>query len=599
MSECNSAVSTCPYQNADAEEPPYTITVQCEHRASVPYVSDIGLVPSVGLTVPYRDTLQLFYEGPDPPDQLEASGLEIEGGGGRFQANFEIDPGEWFYQQAGKADGPGELASLALMDAFRRMWTYGSKKSYVLRGMPVNIPVTIYNPEQWKLKLSIPPARQTKVGAKYGTHRDSGKTQLAHEESNHNFRTGEGSTTKTTLTDDQSMNSIAEGSESTTLESDSSDSTSNFGGLTITRDGAAMQFDGVNAILALVSVIRMGTELMKEIQDNVPKVGWYIESDVTVLDADLELQWGWKEFTDEKAFYAVSAKCTVNLIKVKIEFGFGVSGVIFKAQLFASGEGAIPLNLDIVRDNPEMALEFSVGIHGVITFMVGARAEVAYIIRCQIDVSSGIEVGGDFKVRLGAEKGFGIEADINFTGVIGTVTWSVGPGGGGGGTRSGGASGSQNSREFVAPEKLWEWKWPDDPPSPSSDLLDANGFRDQLRFDALRQISYTTEVKRQYGCNRDDSRDWVAAHIAEDFKSKFYSDDILRERKAIQGLCTLVRIRLEELIELQGRGHNAITLANWRYFVSEEMPQIMADMVDPMSEYSSSPGWNGPEFELA
>lgn len=573
------AVSACPYQQAQQEEEPeYTITIQCDHRAGLPYMHPIGLVPTIGLTVPYREMLQVVYEGPDPPDSLEAAGVNVEGGGGHFQAQLSIDPGEWFYGAVGRSEGLGELAELTVIDVFRRMWTYHSKHSYTLIGMPVSIPVTIHNPEQWKVKLSIPPARQCKIGAKYGTHQDSGSSHHSVQYSTHDHSTN---------TSTSASGSVTQSSSGTSVSASSSESQRRFSGFTVERNGAIMQYDGANTILAIMSVIRLARELIKSIQDNAPQVGWYCEFDIAALDADVEFQWGWKEHTDERAFYAVAAQAAVNLIKIKLEFGFGIKNIAFKAQIFAQGQGAVPLSLNVDRHSPDQGLRFVTGVSGNVTFTVGARAQVAYIFRCEANVQTGISVGGDFTIQLDGDKGLGLNAAIQFSGVIGTVSWSIGPGGGGGGMRAGGQTGSQRQREFVKPKKLWDWEWPKE----YEDTSEVNGerFQELLYQQALRHIPYDLQVKERYGGDRTSSSDFVGHFIAEDFRSRFYRTNILRDRKSIDGLCSLVRIRLEEIIDLQGRGNNALTLQNFNYFMSQEMPGFMEDMIDPLSDYESAP----------
>lgn len=569
--EALSPILYCPNKPVEQEEEPdYTITFNCDHRDFIPFENHIELVPTIGLIGPYKDKIDVKYEGPNPPENLTVEeDILIEGGNGEFSTEFQIDPGEWFREKESHSN-PEEILGLSVLDLFRRMWTYNSKKEYTLIGMPVRIPVTIYNPEQWKIKLSIPPARQCKVGAKYGTHKDAGSSNHLIQFSAHDHSSG---------TSTSASAKMAKNHSGTSISTNSSESQRHFSGFTVERNGALLQYDGANVILSLMSVIRMAQELIKTIQDKAPKIGWYCEFDISVLDADVEIGWGWKEYSDERAFYVVKAQAEFNLLKIKLEFGFGVEAISYGAQIFATGGGSIPLKLECDRKSPDQTLQAKFGVSGKVIFAVGARVQVAYIVHCEATLESGISLNGDFTFKFNDGIGLGLEAALNFSGIKGKVNWHYGAGGG-----YGGMSGSEKEELFIEPRPLYDWKWPEEYMA-ATNLVDAVGFRELLFEEVFQHFAYSFDLKNYFEFGKTSFSKDVGKKIADEFKDRFYNENILRDRKSIEGLCSLIYIRLEEIMRLQGTLEIGLTLENYEYFIDQEMPKIMEYMIDPLSDY--------------
>jgi hypothetical protein len=54
----------------------------------------------------------------------------------------------------------------------------------------------------------------------------------------------------------------------------------------------------------------------------------------------IEMEWGWKEYIDHRAFFGASLNVNFELININCEIGFGIEGFGSEVQLYFAVEGS-------------------------------------------------------------------------------------------------------------------------------------------------------------------------------------------------------------------------------------------------------------------
>jgi hypothetical protein len=540
-----------PVKNASPKKPPTTITIGCEHRPQRRLINDYEIVPTAAKwAVPYKDTVKIIHTGPKPPLKLTVNNQDIKGGG-TYSLPMEINPvNEWYKKELTGApkkikDGgisaaaePFRLVGYTVADLFSRIWTYNHKKEYGVSGLGTACNVTIYNPEIWKLTIDLPPTYNYSVGEKVG----SGKPADKEEETTPFF------------------------SEVKSVQ--------------LERSGAPVQVDAFTLISGILSIINLIERLMDLLQ-MTPQVGWYVDISVQAFQGTFEFEWGWKEnFEDEKAYYSMNGSAKLMLISASVEFGFGFKVgkdkfLLCRAQLFAMGKGEVPLNLSVSHNSPDKAVKGGVDLTAQITVAVGGRVEVAYIVKLEATMESGLGFTGAFTYDSSYSAGFLLTFDINFLGVKGKLTWSVFGGGGAGYTkssgentgRSGGSAG-KTEKVFLEPKLLKRIEWPTGGVSDkvvNATMDDIKNIIQRVCLDFI--IFHEDFVKARNVKSNEELRTEIKNELAE----KCDAAPISKTKKAIEGLA----LGFKDDLRKRGKkswGLNRVTKEMYNEFVNQYLP---------------------------
>jgi len=603
-------------EKVSSVEPPFTVTLGCLHRQCGDLKRGLDLVPDKQiLKLPYKDSCTITYTGPNPPQKISISDMEDKLGAGPYKVDFEFYPTKKSKEKRAAIRATDdsrtvkttELAKLAIKDALMRMWTYPSKKTHIVSGLPISLPITIYNPEEWRVTFRIPAAKSYRVGTKLG-NTEGGSVQSYTQSTTTTDRDGNTSTTgigtRVITTNNQTggtsyQHSPTDGSGLAPYNPGNVGSTSTTGKrdfpFEILRNGAVMEFGIVEAIGRIVSMLKIVRELIKQINDAVPKVGWFIDADVQVFEGELNCSWGWKEYVDERAYYNVAIHGKVNLVRATIEMGFGLNTSLVEAQLFAKCRGDIPFTADLTNQHPGVAYNGVVAIAGNITFTIGARGKVAFIVQFEVHAASGITAQGSLTADSHAATGIQLTVELMFTGIVGVVIYSVFAGGSGGYTRGsdgksrGGGTGGRKQKVFMEPCVLQRVDWPSG--SVTADWNNDDVSEAQFKRIILRQcldhIEFDKDARWKFA--RTKSMSSLRRVIQNTIADKVFTQPIIKEVKAIEGIASQFRLRLEVLQEKEGMfTFNQVSYLQLKDFLDNYVPMVAENNIDPMSIYTEN-----------
>lgn len=189
-------------------------------------------------------------------------------------------------------------------------------------------------------------------------------------------------------------------------------------GITVKKDNDHWSCDLLSVVNTAITIYQK-IEEFKKILEDVPKIGWYFDWELEVLQGKFSAAWGWKEYTNHRAYFNLSLDSKITVFGIKGELGFGVSGFSFKLQAFASIGGSLSLGLNGTNNKPlkeGTPLAITAVMEGEIEFTVGARFEALYMVKMEATLKSGIkgtcEVKNDNKSDTN-ELAFGLTAKFN------------------------------------------------------------------------------------------------------------------------------------------------------------------------------------------
>jgi hypothetical protein len=569
------------------QKTPFTIKLKCKHRDCGNLKKGLELVPDISRSLPYKDQCTIIYSGddPEPPESISISKIGEVSGSGNYNVDFEINPNEFFLSKSGSIFNSnqnylvkgGAFAGLSFYDSLRRMWTYHSKITHHVSGLPIDFPITIYNPEKWKITVSLPPAKKYSVGEVLS--KDENKkykqVELTSSEESWNPKTG--------IQDKVEENHLEKKEPKKTSEKKKIEA------IQIEREGAAVQFDGISAITSLVSFFRMMNDLMEGITDNVPQIGWFIDFELQFMQGDLSLEYCWKEWKDERAYYYVALSAKMKLIYLKLEFGFGIKTGFATAQLFANGTAELPLNLNNKHHAPGYALNIEFSIAYELALTVGARVEVAYIVKCEATLKSGINITGAFTINSESETPMSIKAEKIFTGIKGTLTWSFFGGGGAGHTKSSSnspssfSSGGKEEKEIMKERLLKRYEWPS--AGIIKDIFDSEVTEDEFKQiitrKALDYVLFDDDCKLMNGNVKE--MDELREKIADDICQKMFSEPILKTVKGVEGIASQILVKLKKLEKKSRFSFDVVEYNQLNDFLNNVIPVIASQCINPIS----------------
>jgi hypothetical protein len=443
--KAGNCVISCPNKNKSKSIPEDIDSVQiiCNHGRKCSQGSKIfELVPSQSFSVPYIDTTEVIWTGPNKPNGILVSELGIIKGAGSYKIGFnQIRKSQ--FRVAGKIS---DTLRNALYEIIDEIYTLNHFKDYEVSGLPTgNLKVRVYSPERWKLKISFPKLKkfsggvslERELNAENYSFKGTYKAQSIDTSNNSPdiLKSNQVDTTKVSIDIE-----LKSSQESTSIggkgnyTSDNLNSTKTGDIISLTRDGSPLRLDIINSIsafLKLLSTIYYIIEIIQDLNSSVPKAGIHYEFDLSVMSGDFSLEWAWMEHAQsDLAYYNVKAAINVKLLEGEMKLAFGLSMKGFKARVYIKGNLNVPIQISFENKAPgeEWLKEFSIsgGFKATIIFEVGAEVEIGYILTINPIITAGYEFNG----KLNLHPKVDLDIGLSFTGLKAKLNYSVGKGGG-------------------------------------------------------------------------------------------------------------------------------------------------------------------------
>lgn len=289
---------------------------------------------------------------------------------------------------------------------------------------PTSIEVAVYNPRQFKLEFKLPPMAGFRDGSKYEARGGAEVKALAqHRTLPHRVETEDAFWSPSSLSLDVSRTSSQPGPDFEPSESEMKLVDT----LALKRDGALVpDLDYLKLIGSILKYADTLRAIVKMVKDYAPKVGWYIDWNLQLMQGGAAVEWYWKEHTDHRVFQYIDFNLSLTLFSLTFEIGVGVSAASFKLQIYASLGGELAIEAGAKRDSPEGGPEITLPtVKGKIVGTLGARAEAGYVFQFNAKGETAIEGEAGLGInRRGAMLGGDLKA--RWTGITCTATLSGG-----------------------------------------------------------------------------------------------------------------------------------------------------------------------------
>ncbi|HJL14389.1 MAG TPA: hypothetical protein RMH99_01965 [Sandaracinaceae bacterium LLY-WYZ-13_1] len=515
--------------------------LQCEHHDSdgrdiLEELNRIQVVPSKGtvvdqVTVHFKDT------GSPPPPSLTASpgGVDVPQNGA--SGGYTLYPFDAEY--TGDVD-QGNF----LWPAFWR--AYQERTNYQVRGALSSVSIEVFNPRQYKLEFKLPPFKSFKTGFELTKDIErSGRRITTADETHVKWERSESQWSPSSLTLDTSSEGYdsrkAPGERRST---DSSLSRTPIESIAFSVDDVEQSVAVLDYIGAILDMYETCMKVVEAIQENAPKVGWYMSFDLQLMQGALAIEWYWKEHTDHRVFQYVDVNVSLTIFKLVFELGIGISGLGFKAQVFAQLEGGLSVSFDAKRDSPELMPGFAVPAKGWIKGALGARFEAGNFFKAEGKGETGIEVVAEIGINRGRSKMFHGDFYANWTGIVVTAEVSGGLFGLGGKRTW--------TRTLVGPTRMLGGQWPKPEPYRPPHVSKTR-IKSVLQRTITKGLNVRV-IRTVSGLFNDEH--WTPAQIAETLANTIDQHRTWhRTDKVLEGLSHAIRGDLDEMGARFGRDY--------------------------------------------
>jgi hypothetical protein len=204
--------------------------------------------------------------------------------------------------------------------------------------------------------------------------------------------------------------------------------------LDFTRNGKTgpFYFQITKSIGASIQAIRAITAVFNGFSSNCNVTfGWGVAFNISFLEGDLSLYWGWKEYEDHRVFKWYSLKFDLTLISVsaQVNIGFSVAVLMIKFEAIIYGKITIGATLaaGFERQTPDTItpewLDTWIGAIGKAE--LGANLVLVHenVFHCNAAIKTGFEL--KFRISPGLIDRFGVEYMIYWLGVSVSGTFKV------------------------------------------------------------------------------------------------------------------------------------------------------------------------------
>lgn len=330
---------------------------------------------------------------------------------------------------------------------------YKEKTTHTVRPGPTSIPVVVYNPRQFKFEFKLPPLAGYKGGAKYEAEGAKNIKALARGGELKEIITAEDahwSPSSLAVTGGSYDSSVGPEFEPPVADMKL------FDVISLERDGKKVELDLFTTIGSILKYADTFRKIIEMVKDYAPKVGWYIDWNLQLMQGGLVVEWYWKEHTDHRVYQFIDVAMKLTIFSVTFEIGIGVSACSFKLQIYASLSGELGVECGMKRESPDGAPGFRLpGVKGKITGALGARAEAGYIFKFHAKGETAIEAEAFIGINQ-RNSMVSVDARARWTGIKATCETSAGA--------LGISWTDTHEWELVPPGPWWGLEWPQDTP---------------------------------------------------------------------------------------------------------------------------------------
>lgn len=387
--------------------------IQCSHHPSKRPLFERGdflqVVPSKG-SLTDKITVHYKNEHKPPPPSLRALGREWPKTGS--DAGYDTYDIEVAYEI-------GREIKTFILPSFWSNWE--SKTTYSIYDGPTLMHVEVFNPRQYKLRFALPPFKSFKGGyrlEKELSRKEGGGLAVA-EDYELNFREdaiNESGWTPSNLTIEKVVHR-EEGDARGELESRRI-YPAPMESIKFYIDGSEVHLDVLKLIATILNGATQISDIVEKIMDNAPKVGWYITLNYQLMQGGLVIEWYWKEHSDHRVFRYFDVRAQLTVFKITFELGVGISGLGFRAQIFAQLLGEVKVEVSVCRDDPDAAPGLAIPSTAKITGALGARFEAGNLFKAEGKGETAIEMKVEFGINKRAGKAFHLDiASTRWTGI--------------------------------------------------------------------------------------------------------------------------------------------------------------------------------------
>lgn len=412
---------------------------------------------------------------------------------------------------------------------------YFDKTSYSLAGAPNTVNVEVYNPRRYKFEFTCPPAKFFKAGARLEKDiTNQGikpvvtgdyKLMWKSEEVNWNKSTHVVDRTKYKYTEKDGLKGPTDHEVKTAIQK-----------IAFYIDDAKVELDIIKLLLTLFYLQDMVREVISNIQENAPKVGWYLECNFQLLQGGLIVSWNWQEHKDHRVFQYIDVNIQMQLIKANLDLGVGISGLGFRAQIYVQIAGEATVGLDGRHDDPDQLLSVAVPFKALIKGAIGARFEVGNICRADGKGETGIQFDIEIGINRGRSSMVSFDIGLKWTGLRVEATVSAGLFGIGGQKKW--------ERTLVTERSLGKKRFPDDQPY-QPPVLSLSRIKASL-LTVITQGWNIRVIREVEGFFNSDVH-WTPDQIAQAIADKVAAHPTFyRTPRNVEGLAHAVRKALDE-----------------------------------------------------
>ncbi|WP_372921841.1 hypothetical protein [Roseovarius sp.] len=376
------------------------------------------------------DTVRIEYTGPNQPGSLDVrvNGryLETLPGGGSWSHEITYIPSEDPYEGWEKALIP-----------LKKINTYAADVcSYEYRCSEFTVTINVYNPDQWELKLKVPPLGKQSMGRRLsrnlrtGEHVDqrfkqtqitdavtgsqtstsqssetiTGENYASERQSSTASKTDATTGTMVSVSHSQSASTTAlknvifvnaQQGYAVSVQNDKRPPSSKvLDYVQLSRNSQRLGVDVLDFIGIAISFVAKFHALKSAIRNAVPEIGWFWDVELSILEGDLAFSWGWHEDTDHSVYYQFGFGAEIMLISAQGSIGIGFKAVGVTAQAIAKLKGKIPisagpLTLRIEEDGPSAKQEkLGSKVAGILEMTAEIVVEAGDVISAKAQLSS-------------------------------------------------------------------------------------------------------------------------------------------------------------------------------------------------------------------
>lgn len=384
------------------------------------------------------DTVSIVYSGPTPPT---TAGVTCNGKAVADAARHARSGGQGYSVDVSYNH---DLYARAMAEGFattiyKAIWTEPAPVThYVVNGFPKTVTINVYNPDQWKLTITIPPLQEFKIGVQMDNreeaHIQTSTAAVAKVSTTKNdFKLStsvEGWNQKESIDISKSYHSFC--AEYSTPSLYAAISTKEFTrkfshekkkseskiGITLELNGSLITVDMAEIIYSIIKLIQEFVRKIKEIKDSAPKVGWYIDLSWKVFDGTLEYCWGWRENSDYLVYYYQGFSTELTLLEIMLEFGFGITLVRGKveAQICIQFKGSASIKCPGIETSGPSAASITIGgTKHAFTAGGYVRFNAGDLVKIEGGISSTITLESLLSIEVG--KGAKLDNSLRWDGV--------------------------------------------------------------------------------------------------------------------------------------------------------------------------------------